>query len=383
MSETPSVAVAVVGRFHAFDLARQLQNRGMLAQLLTTYPRFVARRWGIPTENLRQEMFLELIRRYGNKIPGLNPLAIDRFVHASHARNARRIPKSANVFIGWSGSSLEAIIAAKKRGVVTILERGSSHCSEWRELMNFEYSRFGLHFDCNHKVWQRELLEYELADYISVPSQFVKRTFVKRGVPESKLLVNAYGVDLEAFRQVEKDDNVFRIICAGGFTPRKGFHYLFQAFSELDLPNSELWHLGSVDPCMRAVIAKHASGKIRLLGHKPQAELHKFYSQGSAFVMPSVEEGMAMVQCQALACGLPLICTINSGGEDLIGEDQNAGIVTPIRDVEALKNAILRLHDDVSLRKAMSQNAKQNVAAGLTWDDYGRRYEQHLHKVML
>ena len=57
-----------------------------------------------------------------------------------------------------------------------------------------------------------KLLEYELADYISIPSSFVKKTFLEQGIEKNKLLINPYGVDLLEFRQIKKEDNIFRIM---------------------------------------------------------------------------------------------------------------------------------------------------------------------------
>ena len=258
-----------------------------------------------------------------------------------HGLNARRLIDNNDVFIGWSGSSLEALIAARAAGKITILERGSSHCNEWRALMREENSRFGQDFDEMPFFWQRELLEYELADYISIPSSFVQDSFLRQGVPEEKLLVNPYGVDLSAFRKLEKTDDTFRVINVGGFNLRKGSHYLLQAFTELNLQDAEFWHVGSVSPEMQPIIEKFANDNCTFHGHQPQDQLYKFYSQASVFALASIEEGMAMVQCQAMACGLPLICTTNTGGADLIGGEGHAGYVVPIRDVEALKARIL------------------------------------------
>lgn len=374
--------IAVVGRFHAFDLARELNVHGLLNKLQTTYPKFIARRWHIPEKKIIGEPFLEILRRYGHRIPFLPSVRIDEFIHCNHGRNAaRNLIGDCDVFIGWSGSSLEALIAARETNVTTILERGSSHCSEWRHLMYDEYQRIGKSFDFMYNFWQRELLEYELADYIAIPSSFVRDSFIRHGVAAGKLLVNPYGVDLGDFKQENKEDNVFRVLSVGGLTLRKGSRYLLQAFKELDLPNAELWHIGSVNPEMQPFLEQYASDKIIFHGHKPQAELHKFYSQGSVFALMSIEEGMAMVQCQAMACGLPLICSTNTGGADLIGEDEKAGYVVPIRDVDALKEKVLYLYKNPDLCIAMGQTAKQRIAAGLTWADYGNRYAENIRRV--
>jgi glycosyltransferase involved in cell wall biosynthesis len=81
---------------------------------------------------------------------------------------------------------------------------------------------------------------------------------------------------------------------------------------------------------------------------------------------------MAMVQLQAMACGLPLICTPNTGGEDLI-EEGKEGFIVPVRDVEAIQEKLLRLYRDPDLRREMGERAKLKVRSGFSWDDYGSR----------
>lgn len=383
LQQVPRVNVSVVGRFHAFDLARELQSHGLLGRLLSTYPKSVITRWGIAPDRALGAPLLEGLNRLNAHQRLIPKRRIAGCVATAIAHRARReLVGNADVFIGWTGSSLEALIAARDVGMLTILERGSSHCNEWRTLMRNENALFDQPFDEMYHFWQRELLEYVLADYISVPSSFVRDSFIKHGVPAEKMLVNAYGVDLSAFRQVEKADDVFRLIYVGGLHRRKGAHYLLQAVSELDLPGLEFWHVGSVNPEMKPFIDRYADDRFTFHGHQPQASLYKFYSQASAFVIASIEEGMAMVQCQAMACGLPLICTTNTGGADLIGEDGEGGYVVPIRDIEAFKDRIQHLYENPSLAREMGQRAKARVKQGFSWEDYGNRYISNICRIL-
>ena len=375
------VNVAVVGRFHAFNLAYALQKSNILNRLITTYPKVIAKRWKIKSELITDEIFLEILRRYKNKIPLWSNESIDHFIQKYHAKNVSKYVDQCDVFIGWSGSSLEALIEAKDMNTITILERGSSHYNYQMKVLQDEYNKYGDKFTPDFQTWQRELLEYELADYISIPSSYVKRTFIENGIPEEKLLVNPYGVDLSEFKQVEKKDDVFRIIYAGGLTLQKGSHYLLQAFYELNLPNCELWHLGSVKDEIQPFLKKYQHENIHLKGHQPQNELYKFYSQGSVFVIPSLQEGMAMVQLQAMSCGLPLICSTNTGGDDLITKDGEEGFVVPIRDIEAIKEKILFLYNNQEVARKMGDKAKKRVENGFTWDDYGTRYIDNLDSI--
>jgi glycosyltransferase involved in cell wall biosynthesis len=377
------VNISVVGRFHAFDLAKQLQRHNILNLLNTTYPKFITKRWGIEKSKIRSNYFLEFLNRYVYKYaPTFLKSKINIYVKIKQAKSNIKDLKKTDIIIGWSGSSLEAFVEAKKnKKTINILERGSSHFSYQMKILGEEFSKFGKSFKPDYKTWQRELLEYELADYVSIPSTFVKKSFEEYGIPASKLLLNPYGVDLSAFKQIKKQDDVFRVVFVGGFNIRKGGAYLIQAFSELNLPNSELIHLGSINEEMSEVIKKYESSNIKYLGSKPQNELYRYYSQGSVFVMMSVEEGLSMVQLQAMACGLPLICTENTGGEDLITENGKEGFVIPIRDVEALKEKLLFLYKNPEITKKMGEAAKNRVAKGFSWDDYGDRYISNLNKI--
>lgn len=376
------VNVGVVGRFHAFDLAKQLNNYGILNKLITTYPSFKVKEWGLKDKQIVTEVILELLNRYRKKIPLINDKVINNFVNKCHAKNCANFLKECDVHIGWSGSSLETILEAKKMGKIVVLERGSSHYSHQMKILKEEYKYFNLDVSFeNYFNWQRELLEYELADYISIPSSFVKKSFIDQGFDESKLILNPYGVNLQSFKKIDKEDDVFRIIFTGAGSLRKGYHYLLQAFSELDLPNCELWHIGSLSSEMKSFIKKFKNDNWILKGVKPQKELYKYYSQGSIFVLPSLEEGLAMVQCQAMACGLPLVCSKNTGGEDLISTDGEEGFIIPIRSVDSIKEKILFLYENQNLCKEMGQKAKKQIESGFSWSDYGKRYVNNLKKL--
>ena len=296
--------VAVPGKFHGFDLARELDARGVLARLITSYPRFAASRGGIPKEKIRSIVVKEVLERGWKKLPSFARSAWNPqyAILELYDRLASRLLLPCDISVGWSSASLHTMRRAKERyGAVTVLERGSSHIVRQTEILREESRLTGVRVRYAHpKVVEKELREYEEADYISIPSLFVKNTFLEQGVPESKLIHVPYGVDLSRFRQVPKEDGVFRVVFAGGMILRKGVHYLMQAFAELKLPNSELLLIGTPSDEMRPFFEKY-QGSYRFLGHVPQRELYKHYSQGSVFAMMSIEEGLAMVVAQAIS----------------------------------------------------------------------------------
>ncbi|WP_452232347.1 glycosyltransferase family 4 protein [Lacinutrix sp. MEBiC02595] len=376
------VLISVVGRFHAFDLAKQLQKHNLLYKINTTYPKHITAQWGIDKDKISSNIALELINRYVKRyVPKVLKKRINTFVNKRQAKSNIKLLKDVDIFIGWSGSSLEALIEAKKRGVITILERGSSHYSYQMDILTKEYKKHNKNFSPDYDTWKRELLEYELADYISISSIYVKRTFIEMGIPESKLLLNPYGVEITNFKQIPKTDATFRVVYAGGFTFQKGVEYLLKAFYELNLPNSELIHLGSVNNETQDLIERYKKDNIKFLGHQKQDELYKYYSQGSVFVMMSIQDGFGMVLPQAMACGLPIIATNNTGGPDLLTANGEEGYVINIRDVNALKEKLRYLYNNPEVCITMGQKAKTRVSQGFSWDDYGTRYFNNLKEV--
>jgi glycosyltransferase involved in cell wall biosynthesis len=369
------VTISVFSRFHAFYLADQLERRGHLERLITSYPRFEVKKYGIPPDRIVSLPMHELVSRGWNGLPARlkqnwDP---DFLLHEMFDRAAcRHISTNADIYVGWSGFSERGLRLAQSNGAVTIIERGSAHIEVQRALLREEYEQWGLQPQLPHpKIVEKEIREYDLADYISVPSTFAKRSFLAKGFPESKLLSIPYGTDLPAFHPSAKDDNRFRVVCAGTLSLRKGVHYLLRAFAELALPGAELWLIGTLKPEIVPFLHQY-EGSFRYIGHVPQAQLGDYYAQASVFVLCSIEEGMAMVLLQAMGASLPIICTPNTGGEDLVVDGQE-GFVIPIRDVDALKERLLDLHQDEELRLKMAQAALQRVRAAFTWDDYGDR----------
>ncbi|MES9955628.1 MAG: glycosyltransferase family 4 protein [Sedimenticola sp.] len=378
------VTIAVNGRFHGFDLAAQLHVKGHLRLLITTYPYYKVKEWGIPREKVYSLVFLEVYKRLIKKFPDkLKNWFSCKQVQLFDYFVSFLLPRDTEIFVGWSASSLKAIKKAKSFGAVTVLERGSSHMRYQNKILAEEYKLQSLRFTGHHPViTNREISEYEIVDYISIPSKFVKRTFLEQGISESKLIHNPYGVDLSDFYRLKKEDEVFRIIFAGGLIIRKGVQYLLQAFYELNLEKSELWLLGTPSKEMERYIQKYNNGHVILHGHQPQSKLNWFYSQCSAFCHPSIEEGLSMVQIQAMSCCLPLICTTNTGGDDLVDNNVN-GFVVDIRDINGLKEKITYLYENKKIAEQMGLSACEKVRSGFSWRDYGERMINEYDKILI
>jgi glycosyltransferase involved in cell wall biosynthesis len=277
--------------------------------------------------------------------------------------------------------ALHTIRKAREMGIMTMLDTTNSHILNQREILDKEYDRLGIRYNFNpSNIIEKGVKEYEEADHLILRSSYVRRTFLERDVPEEKLHVVLSGVDLEDFRWADKEDNVFRVIYCGLSCIKKGTHYLLQAFKELKLKNAELWLIGDIFEDIKPLI-KQYEGCYRSIPFVRRQELYKYYSQGSIFVLPSLEEGLSKVMIEAMACGLPVIATINTGAEDVI-RDGKDGFIIPIKDVEALKEKILYMYENQSVCTEMGQSAEERVNEKFTLKAYAGRMFDILNTVL-
>ena len=379
-----NVVVSVSGRFHAFHLARQLQRRGHLKQLITSFPKFEVKKHGLQTGDVSGLVPYEIARRIITRVPQLAAIGFPDNVGLADFFDrhvASKLTCDVDVFVGWSGSSLRCIRRARQLGIPTVLVRGSTHILYQKEILEDEYRRWGVKLrPVDPRVFDRELIEYEEADYIYNQREFVRNTFTVHGVPKQKLFIVHPGVDPNIFQPEDKRDDVFRVIFCGALSLRKGLPYLLQAFCELDLPRSELWLIGSRTKESACLLKKYASPRIVLKGTVSEFELKSLYSQGSVMCCPSIEEGLAMVQAQGMSCGLPLICTDHAGGEVFVREGID-GFVIPIRDVGALKDRIQELYADQVRCRNMGLAARERISRYFTWDCYGAGITNALQRI--
>jgi glycosyltransferase involved in cell wall biosynthesis len=379
------ITISVLGRFQLFHLARELQGHGYLRRLITSYPVFETVKYGIDKDKIKSLFAHEILNRIGVKFPEAlrsiyNPqyLIFELFDH--HV--SYHIPHDTDIFVGLSSGTLHSLRRAKRLGATTVLERGSTHMLHQRQVLTEEYERLGIKTTIVHpKVVDKELAEYREADFISVPSGYVKRTFLDQGIPEHRLIQNPYGVNLTNFYPIPKQDQIFRVIHCGNLSIRKGVHYLLQAFCELRIPNAELWLIGNITEEIAPFLKQFSSPAIVLKGTFPEKELNRQLSQGSVFCLASIEEGLAMVQAMAMACALPVVTTTNTGGEDIV-RDGVDGFIVPIRDIEALKEKILYCYKNEAARRAMGASALERVKQGFTWKDYGERMIAHYQRIL-
>lgn len=381
------VIISAGGRFHALHLAHQLEKEGHLQCLYSAAYQKTDQQYVTP-----KYVHLFKAGKYADwlfeklRLSKLIPLSLwyswkdgwfDRWV----ARDLKK-QKAPDLFIGWAHYFLESLPEIKKTGATLVLESGSMHILEQQKILQEEYQKFSLQAPPIHqKNIDKMIAEYQAADYIMVPAEHVAQSFIKQGIAPKKLHIVPYGVNLERFYPAVEKPSIFRVLFVGQVGLRKGVYYLLHAFKKLQLPQAELVIIGNIQPDFSAIYTEFLAEKnIKFLGAMSSQELASWYRQASIFVLPSLEEGIAMVQAEALASGLPLICTTNSGGALFI-ENNDCGFVLSIRDEVALAEKIKFLYDNPKVVEQMGKKAAQKVQQ-FSWDAYGTRVIEVYKKLL-
>jgi len=184
-----------------------------------------------------------------------------------------------------------------------------------------------------------------------VSSTFVRQSFLKRGFDPKRLLFCPYPVNLELFQPAAEPrpaQRPFTILHTGGLSLRKGAPYLLEAFRLIrkEVPNAVLRVRRDIRNDAADILRRYSDLPIEWSGSLSLAEHVRRYQTSDLFLFPSVEDGFAQVVAEALACGLPVVTTHNTGASDLIDPGTN-GEVLPIREPQALAQAALKWWDRI------------------------------------
>jgi alpha-maltose-1-phosphate synthase len=397
------VLLAHPGTQYAPRLASELERRGLLKRYWTSIAfardgsvdrssrflpgplrRAVASRIvdGVPQCRLRTMPSIEFAALAKIRC-GAN---VEDAIHARNARFQRDIPSSeldaASVVVGFDTSSWILAERRAKRGLPFVLDQSIGHPVAKERAYSALRQRYpdwdaGAVKKCAELV-DVECEEHKLASVIVVPSEFVKRTLEDQGVPSDKIKINPFGVDLDLFQPAPdaRPTNKVVFLFAGAISVRKGFPLLLESWRNAGLDNAELWIVGggaipsSAMP-LPAGILLH--GK---LGRKKLAELMR---QADVFVFPSFYEGLAQVQIEALASGVPVFGTFESGASQIV-TDGVEGRVIASGDVDAWTCAFRDSAKNPDAIATMRRSVMSKRAT-LSWSEYGNRYAAILKDV--
>lgn len=214
--------------------------------------------------------------------------------------------------------------------------------------------------------------ELELSDYFLAGSHFVKNSLTFSGVDEKRIVILPYGVNVTQFSEKTTYSTAqpLKLIFVGGVSYRKGIHHLLSVVSQYSPNEVELNLVGAYNTNADYYKRYKDCKNIHFLGFVQHVELAKLYKQAHVFVLPSLAEGFAQVSLEAMASGLPVICTKNSGCNDAV-TDFETGFVIDASNRIQLKEKIDWFRNNMDKISVMGRKARE-VALNYTWDNYSQ-----------
>jgi glycosyltransferase involved in cell wall biosynthesis len=240
----------------------------------------------------------------------------------------------------------------RAHGGKTFLDGGNSHPDNFWEILTEEQRRWKSPYPpVARHYYERSRAMMKHVDYVFTASNFVAQSFLSRGFKPEQLLPHSRPVNVSAFKPAGRkrpENRPLTLINTGSLSLRKGSPYLFEAFRlvQKKIANVRLILRRIVGDDFKEVLSKYRDLPITWLDMMPHHELAGYLHNSDIFILPSLEDGLALTVVEALACGLPVITTPNTGASDLIQPGIN-GEVVPIRDPRAIADAVFKWADKV------------------------------------
>lgn len=333
------MVVSCFAGWHGFDLAQGLERAGKLQLLLTlASPKRIELRYGIPRSRIRRLPLSPLLHRLEWWLTDHAPSAVkdlyfqwfcwiyDRFTRRSLNTQTRML-------VAWYPFATSALQWAAQRGIVTMLDVGSTHPYEQYQLICEEHRHFQIPMPWVPCRVLSQSWSFQQVDWIAVPSRAVYQSFIDAGISASKLLVNPYGIDVELFRPSShpiqggpfSGSHPLRVVVVAGLTPRKGARLLLDVCHHfLSDPRVCFTLVGSFDPQISRYVGVLPSN-LSLQQPVPHPELVDLYRRHHVCFLPSIEEGFGRVLIEAAGCGLTLVATTSTALSDILTLDPEAG----------------------------------------------------------
>ncbi len=376
-------------RSHHYPYAAAMHRAGLLHAFITGFSRFSPRS-PLPEigEKLKRHDFFQTLY-----IAGMHmhlPFPIERTLNRMSAKRldstSYKYAKESDVFIYYRTHGLETTKRLHKEGskTVCVMEEMNSHVEHAYDLLRNEFDNLGI-----KKRFEREpdhtyrLKTYAEADYILCPSEYVKRSFIQRGYPPGRILKVNYGFPKLSEISSEKnfpEKGKFRLLYVGQIYYRKGLRYAIEAFKKLNHPDKEFVIVGP-KTSFTGLEKTSIPSEVRFTGVLKGEALINEYKKASMFVLPSIDEGLALVQLEAMTHGLPLLITTNTGGDDIV-ENGKQGFVVPPADTFALYEKLQQMADNDMWLREMSFAALEKARHFNNWDDSVNMLQKYLSEIL-
>lgn len=235
----------------------------------------------------------------------------------------------------------------------------------------------------NPTILQRYDEEITSADFFLSPSDIVAKSLIYSGVDKKQIKKIPYGVDISKFNlnKYEDQHSKLRLLFVGQVNCRKGINHLLNALSKIDEKLIELYIAGNFDHAASWYKKYQYMQNVHYLGFVNHDQINILYSKCDLFVLPTLAEGMALVGLEAMASGLPILCTQFSGINDLIINQYNGIIYDVFEEFQLFNNIIWCISNRQSII-TMGKNARRTVE-NYSWDTYYKNIEKNIKEIIM
>ncbi len=222
------------------------------------------------------------------------------------------------------------------------------------------------------------------ADKILCYNDVEKQKVAKFGVDPQRIEIIPNGVDTNIFKPIKKVKKYTQILWVGRYKPGKDIETLIKATKLLcNTQDSLRTLLVGQGPLKNRIktLAKDLGiyNKIIFQDNIRNEKMPDIYNESDIFVLPSIDEGVPRTILEAMACGLPIVCTNLPQITEVV---KNCGITVPLRDPQALAEAISRIICDRKLTQRFKENAREKVVRTYSWDETVKKTTE-LYKTLI
>ena len=335
------------------------------------------RQYAIPDTKISRQWVPEVIRLLSKGNQEKKRRKVDLSYQALDQKVSRELSNfTSKILHAYEDGCSVSFSQAKQLGMQCSYELPIAHWATVRRLLAEEAERYPeweptleSTREPEDKLFRKEE-ELRLADRITCPSQFVLDSIPLDIRQKTPCQISPFGnppCEPVDFERSPKNDTL-KLLFVGSMSQRKGLADLFEAMKLLKGEPISLSILGQ--PSMPMEFYRKQFAAFEYLPPCSNHKVREIMRTHDALVLPSIVEGRALVQQEALSCGLPIIVTPNAGGEDLV-EEGIIGHLVPIRSPEKIAEAIRAMIENINLKDEI-QKLCQKKATQYTWANYSQ-----------
>lgn len=374
------ISIADWGGFRK-ELAVELYKREKLGLYLTTNPKWLAVRQGIPANKvISQSHFrlLEYVLARSGILAKMQLLrsSISLLKDCSFVNFVARQTFVGHDFCFLSGCGAGLIrrecSLLKNGDRLFIAQRGSAHVRWLEDKLDDEYQRLGIPRKRLLDYFiAKEEFEYKHSDVIVVPSGLAARSFIDSGIDAQKIEVIPLGAPHVEPSLLHASRVPGQVVYVGQTSVRKGSHIFSSAVTTCDPVRKICMIGGTHDHKLSKELLKDS--RVEWLGNLPRESVLEIIAKSQVLVLPSIEDGFGRVATEAMSVGTPVIVSDACGASEIL-TIHGGGLVVPAGSCDILREMLGEVLSSSSLWERLSNEAVAYSNSTKGWDAYAESF---------